>query len=62
VSSTEGEFWFRMSWATKLKKLMAAYAGRVGKDIDSIRFIYNGEQISGDDTPVSLKMEDYGTL
>ncbi|KAJ7748448.1 ubiquitin-like protein, partial [Mycena olivaceomarginata] len=53
---------FKIKRSTKLHKLQGAYASKVGKDIGSIRFLYDGERIKDDDTPASLDMEDNDTI
>ncbi|KAG8220345.1 ubiquitin-2 like Rad60 SUMO-like-domain-containing protein, partial [Butyriboletus roseoflavus] len=60
VSSTGDEVFFKIKRNTKLSKLQGAYAAKVGKDVSSIRFLYDGNRISEDDTPSSLDMEDNG--
>ncbi|KAK7039342.1 ubiquitin-like protein SMT3 [Favolaschia claudopus] len=61
VSSVGEEVFFKIKRSTKLSKLQGAYASKVGKDVGSIRFLYDGERINDDDTPASLDMEDNGT-
>ncbi|TRM66781.1 ubiquitin-related domain-containing protein [Schizophyllum amplum] len=62
VSSTGEEVFFKIKRSTKLSKLQGAYASKVGKDVSSIRFIYEGNRIHDDDTPTSLDMEDNDTI
>jgi len=62
VSSAGDEVFFKIKRNTKLSKLQAAYANKVGKDVGSIRFLYDGTRISDDDTPNSLDMEDNDTI
>ncbi|KAJ7453705.1 small ubiquitin-related modifier [Mycena galericulata] len=62
VSSTGEEVFFKIKRSTKLSKLQGAYASKVGKDVGSIRFLYDGARINDDDTPQSLDMEDNGAL
>ncbi|KAH0835512.1 Rad60/SUMO-like domain-containing protein [Lanmaoa asiatica] len=62
VSSTGDEVFFKIKRNTKLSKLQGAYASKVGKDVASIRFLYDGTRISEDDTPTSLDMEDNDTI
>ncbi|KIJ40287.1 hypothetical protein M422DRAFT_32330 [Sphaerobolus stellatus SS14] len=58
VSSTGEEVFFKIKRSTKLTKLQGAYAAKVGKDVNNIRFLYDGERITEEDTPGSLGMED----
>ncbi|KAH9989244.1 ubiquitin-related domain-containing protein [Russula vinacea] len=62
VSSGGEEVFFKIKRTTKLSKLQGAYANKVGKDVGSIRFLYDGTRINDDDTPASLDMEDNGTV
>ncbi|KAJ7748739.1 ubiquitin-related domain-containing protein [Mycena maculata] len=62
VSSTGEEVFFKIKRSTKLSKLQGAYASKVGKDVSSIRFLYDGSRIADDDTPQSLDMEDNDTI
>ncbi|KAJ7876574.1 small ubiquitin-related modifier [Mycena leptocephala] len=62
VSSTGEEVFFKIKRSTKLSKLQGAYASKVGKDVSSIRFLYDGARINDDDTPSSLDMEDNDTI
>ncbi|KAF4622293.1 hypothetical protein D9613_009205 [Agrocybe pediades] len=60
VSAAGEEVFFKIKRSTKLSKLQGAYANKVGKDVGSIRFLYDGERIGDDDTPASLDMDDNG--
>ncbi|KAF8346362.1 small ubiquitin-related modifier [Amanita rubescens] len=62
VSSTGDEVYFKIKRSTKLSKLQAAYANKVGKDVGSIRFLYDGARIQDDDTPATLEMDDGDTI
>ncbi|ESK83650.1 small ubiquitin-related modifier [Moniliophthora roreri MCA 2997] len=62
VSSQGDEVFFKIKRSTKLSKLQGAYASKVGKDVNSIRFLYDGARISETDTPASLDMEDNDTI
>jgi len=62
ASSTGEEVFFKIKRSTKLSKLQGAYASKVGKDVGSIRFLYDGVRIQDDDTPSSLDMEDNDTI
>ncbi|KAF5319482.1 hypothetical protein D9619_008759 [Psilocybe cf. subviscida] len=58
VSAAGEEVFFKIKRSTKLSKLQGAYASKVGKDVNSIRFLYDGTRINDDDTPATLDMED----
>ncbi|KAF8879583.1 ubiquitin-like protein [Infundibulicybe gibba] len=62
VSASGDEVFFKIKRSTKLSKLQGAYASKVGKDVNSIRFLYDGSRINDDDTPSSLDMEDNDTI
>ncbi|PIL34696.1 hypothetical protein GSI_03476 [Ganoderma sinense ZZ0214-1] len=63
VTTQNGEeVFFKIKRNTKLSKLQGAYANKVGKDVSSIRFLYDGSRIGDDDTPASLDMEDNDTI
>jgi len=62
VSSTGEEVFFKIKRSTRLSKLQGAYASKVGKDVGSIRFLYDGTRINDDDTPLSLDMDDNDTI
>ncbi|KZT30125.1 ubiquitin-like protein [Neolentinus lepideus HHB14362 ss-1] len=62
VTSAGEEVFFKIKRNTKLSKLQAAYAAKVGKDVSSIRFLYDGQRINEEDTPASLDMEDNDTI
>lgn len=58
VGSDSSEVMFKIKRTTKLSKLMQAYCSRVGQASNSLRFLVDGERISGDDTPNTLDLED----
>ncbi|KAI8977774.1 small ubiquitin-like modifier [Trametes punicea] len=62
TTQTGEEVFFKIKRNTKLSKLQGAYANKVGKDVNSIRFLYDGARIGDDDTPASLDMEDNDTI
>lgn len=62
LTSAGEEVFFKIKRNTKLSKLQAAYATKVGKDVGSIRFLYDGNRINEEDTPASLEMEDNDTI
>ncbi|KZV61237.1 hypothetical protein PENSPDRAFT_541675, partial [Peniophora sp. CONT] len=62
AASTGEEFWFKLKRSTKLGKLKLAYANKVGKDVPSVRFLYDGTRVQDSDTPHSLKMDEGGAI
>ncbi|KZV98900.1 small ubiquitin-related modifier [Exidia glandulosa HHB12029] len=62
VTSQGEEVFFKIKRNTKLSKLQGAYASKVGKDVGSIRFLYDGNRLHEDDTPATLDMEEGDTI
>ncbi|CAG8443645.1 9693_t:CDS:2 [Ambispora gerdemannii] len=58
VGSDHNEVFFKIKRSTQLKKLMEAYCERQGKNINQLRFLYDGERIQPSQTPHELDMED----
>ncbi|PWN52931.1 ubiquitin-like protein [Violaceomyces palustris] len=59
VKDAEGnEVFFKVKKNTRLSKLKRAYAERMGKPENSVRFIFDGQRIGDDDTADSLGMDD----
>lgn len=58
IDSNGTEVYFKLKKDTQMKKVFAAYCERKAVEYDSIRFLFNGDRITPDSTPSSLKMED----
>lgn len=58
VSDGQSEIFFKIKRTTPLRRLMEAFAKRQGKEMDSLRFLYDGVRIQADQTPALLDMED----
>lgn len=58
VDQNKEEIQFKVKKTTKLSKVFEAYATRKGVDRRSIRFQFDGENVSNEDTPKLLEMED----
>eukprot|EP00451_Oxyrrhis_marina_P002772 CAMPEP_0204251978 /NCGR_PEP_ID=MMETSP0468-20130131/759_1 /ASSEMBLY_ACC=CAM_ASM_000383 /TAXON_ID=2969 /ORGANISM="Oxyrrhis marina" /LENGTH=92 /DNA_ID=CAMNT_0051225343 /DNA_START=53 /DNA_END=331 /DNA_ORIENTATION=+ len=59
VKASDGnEVFFKIKRTTALKKLMDAYCNRLGVASGSIRFLYDGERLTPEQTPEELTMED----
>ncbi|CDO92727.1 unnamed protein product [Kluyveromyces dobzhanskii CBS 2104] len=58
VSDGSSEIFFKIKKTTPLKRLMEAFAKRQGKEIESLRFLYDGVRVLPDQTPEDLDMED----
>lgn len=52
------EVFFKIKKTTPLKKLTEAYLQRSGLSSESIRFLFDGNRINADQTPVQLGMEE----
>jgi len=57
-ATTWDEVFFKTRLTTKVSKMKATYANKVGIDSSSIRLMYHDAWIGEDDTPESLQMED----
>ncbi|KAE8216081.1 hypothetical protein CF319_g4887 [Tilletia indica] len=59
VKDADGnEVFFKVKRHTRLSKLRKAYADRMGKQENQIRFVFDGDRITDECTPASLNMED----
>mmetsp|Transcript_15179 Transcript_15179/g.17189 ORF Transcript_15179/g.17189 Transcript_15179/m.17189 type:complete len:96 (-) Transcript_15179:586-873(-) len=52
------ETFFRVKPTTKMSKVFEAYAQRKAVQTSALRFLLDGERISGDQTPEKLELED----
>jgi len=52
------EVHFKIKKTTPFRKLMEAYCQRVGKSMNSLRFLYDGDRITENQTPKELGMEE----
>jgi len=62
VDGNNNEVFFKIKRTTPFNKLMNAYCSRQGKTMDTLRFLYDGNRINGNDTPEQLEMEDEDTI
>lgn len=58
VSDGTSEVFFKIKRGTQLKRLMDAFCKRQGRESNSLRFLYDGQRVNGDDTPDTLDMEE----
>lgn len=57
VKDADGnEVFFKVKRTTKLSKLKRAYAERMGKPENSVRFIFDGQRIGDEDTADSVRI------
>lgn len=52
------QVFFKINKNTTMKKLMDAYCKKQGVMPNSFRFLFNGERLKDDDTPLTLQMEN----
>ena len=50
---------FKIKRTTPFNKLMNAYCSRQGKALSTLRFLYDGERISENDTPEDVLTTPY---
>ena len=62
VTDNNNEVFFKIKRTTQLKKLMDAFCDRQGKNITSVRFLFDGQRVQPTDNPDSLDMQDGDTL
>lgn len=52
------EIFFKCKPHTQMKKLMDAYANRQGVNLNSVRFLFDGERLQGHQTPTDIGLEE----
>ena len=55
---TGEETFFKVKKTTKLDKVFNAYSQRKGVNATSLRFLFDGQRVRGDQTPGGIGMED----
>lgn len=58
VTDGNSEVYFKIKKVTNLKRLMDAFCKRQGRQSSSLKFLYDGHRLEGDETPESLDMEE----
>ena len=59
VKSQDGnELFFKIKKSTQLKKLMDAYCSRNGVNPSTVRFLFDGNRIKENDTPIELQLQN----
>jgi len=59
VKAQDGnEVYFKVKKTTQFSKVMSAYCKKVGADLESVRFLFDGQRLRPDQTPADLNMED----
>ena len=54
VTDGNNEVFFKIKRSTRLDKLMKAFCERQGKDMQTVRFLFDGQRVRGDDNPESV--------
>ncbi|KAJ8108771.1 hypothetical protein OPT61_g7940 [Boeremia exigua] len=62
VTDNNNEVFFKIKRTTQLGKLMNAFCDRQGKNIQSVRFLFEGTRVGPTDNPDTLDMQDGDTL
>ncbi|KAJ6042177.1 uncharacterized protein N7446_013243 [Penicillium canescens] len=62
VTDNNNEVFFKIKRTTQLKKLMDAFCERQGKQISTVRFLFDGTRVRPEDSPETLDMADGDTL
>ncbi|KAI9665231.1 MAG: hypothetical protein M1829_005769 [Trizodia sp. TS-e1964] len=62
VTDNNNEVFFKIKRTTNLKKLMDAFCERQGRAPTTVRFLFEGNRVSPNDSPESLDMLDGDTL
>ncbi len=59
VKSQDGnEVYFKVKRTTQFHKVMTAYCKKVGADLESVRFLFDGQRLQQNQTPADVSMED----
>ncbi|KAI5951594.1 SMT3 [Candida jiufengensis] len=62
VSDGSAEIFFKIKRNTPMKRLMEAFCKRQGKDMNSLRFLIDGNRVEPNNTPDDLDLEDGDTI
>ncbi|KAK0462285.1 uncharacterized protein EV420DRAFT_1239574, partial [Desarmillaria tabescens] len=62
AASTGYERIFKLKTTTSLRKLFYVYAETIGKEVDELKFIYEGQCLNPHNMPNTYEMENGGTL
>ncbi|KAI4191334.1 MAG: hypothetical protein L6R41_000121 [Letrouitia leprolyta] len=62
VTDNNNEVFFKIKRTTALSKLMNAFCERQGKNLNTVRFLFDGARVNPTDSPDSLEMADGDTL
>ena len=51
VTDNNNEVFFKIKRSTKLEKLMNAFCDRQGKQLSTVRFLFDGQRVRPEDSP-----------
>ena len=55
VTDNNNEVFFKIKRTTQLGKLMNAFCDRQGKNISSVRFLFDGQRVTATDNPDTVR-------
>jgi len=55
VTDNNNEVFFKIKRSTQLKKLMDAFCERQGKQMATVRFLFDGTRVRPEDTPDTVR-------
>lgn len=55
VTDNNNEVFFKIKRSTALGKLMNAFCDRQGKNVNSVRFLFDGQRVTAQDTPDTVR-------
>lgn len=61
VTDNNNEVFFKIKRSTKLEKLMSAFCDRQGKNMASVRFLFEGQRVQPTDTPDTVRFCQTGS-
>jgi hypothetical protein len=56
VTDNNNEVFFKIKRTTALGKLMNAFCDRQGKNISSVRFLFDGQRVTANDNPDTVRV------
>ena len=56
VTDNNNEVFFKIKRSTQLKKLMDAFCDRQGKQMSTVRFLFDGTRVRPEDTPDTVRL------
>jgi hypothetical protein len=56
VTDNNNEVFFKIKRTTALGKLMNAFCDRQGKNISSVRFLFDGQRVTPNDNPDTVRL------